>query len=97
VGTGPQPAQVIGDAPSAARRTAPSLGDMVQPSVWAQVTATGEVTTWHLGGLPGETRCGMPTETMRDLPKAEWELVLRPCLECQRYADVSSLPAARTA
>ena len=56
---------------------------MPQRSVWAQVTGEGEARTWHLEGLPGETRCGKPTQQMKNLPKADWGLVLRPCTECR--------------
>jgi len=61
---------------------------MPQRSVWAQVTKDGEAITWHLEGLPGETRCGRLTQPMKYLPKADWDLVLRPCTVCQKNADL---------
>ena len=80
-----------------ARRRWPYSCVMPERFVCAQVTATGAAVTWHLEGLPGQTRCGMPTENMKDLPKADWDLVLRPCLDCQRKADLPATPVARTA
>jgi hypothetical protein len=61
---------------------------MPQRSVWVQVTDEGEARTWHLEGLPGETRCRKPTQFMKNMPKADWGLVLRPCTDCQRNADL---------
>jgi hypothetical protein len=61
---------------------------MPQRSVWVQVTGEGEARTWHLEGLPGETRCGKPTQAMKNLPKADWDLVLRPCTSCQGNGDL---------
>ena len=43
---------------------------------------------WHLEGLAGQTRCGRPTPPMKGMPKADWDMVLRPCPHCQRNADL---------
>ncbi len=63
------------------------LCTVLQRSVWAEVTESGAAKTWHLGALPGETRCGRSTRLMKDLPRADWDLVYRPCANCAGNAD----------
>lgn len=68
---------------------------MAERVIWvqgqAQQTGAGAVRTWHLAEAPDETLCGMKTQSMTAVPMAAWELVLNPCTECQKKADVADV------